>query len=41
MAFGEQKKKKTAFEIVTKIVIVTMLVVTIAGVILSAVNALI
>lgn len=40
MAFGEQKKKKTAFEVLTKVVIILMLTVTVLGIIASAVSAL-
>ena len=40
MAFGEQKKKKPAFEVLTKVVIILMLTVTVLGIIASAVSAL-
>lgn len=40
MAFGEEKHKKTAFEKVTLLIVIVMVVVTLAGLILPAVNAL-
>lgn len=40
MAFGEQKQKKTAFEKLTLLIVVLMVLATLAGLILPAVNAL-
>lgn len=40
MAFGEVKHKKTTFEKVTIIIVVIMVLVTLAGLILPAINAL-
>ncbi|HFU4451736.1 TPA: DUF4044 domain-containing protein [Streptococcus suis] len=40
MAFGEAKHKKTLFEKVTIIIVIVMVLVTLAGLILPAINAL-
>ncbi len=40
MAFGEQKKKKTGFENLTRLVIIVMLVTMILGIVATAINAL-
>ncbi|MDQ0221923.1 DUF4044 domain-containing protein [Streptococcus moroccensis] len=40
MAFGEQKKKKTPFEILTLLVVLVMLVAMVFGVIVSAISVL-
>ena len=40
MAFGEEKHKKSTFEIVTLVIVVVMVVATLAGLILPAINAL-
>ncbi len=40
MAFGEEKHRKTTFEKVTLIIVVFMVLATLAGLILPAVNAL-
>ncbi|HEL1618236.1 TPA: DUF4044 domain-containing protein [Streptococcus suis] len=40
MAFGEVKHKKTLFEKVTIIIVIVMVLVTLAGLILPAINAL-
>ncbi|MGT2667730.1 DUF4044 domain-containing protein [Streptococcus rifensis] len=40
MAFGEEKKKKTPFEIVTLVVVMLMLVAMVFGIIVSAISVL-
>ncbi|HEL1976931.1 TPA: DUF4044 domain-containing protein [Streptococcus suis] len=40
MAFGEVKHKKTFFEKVTIIIVIVMVLVTLAGLILPAINVL-
>lgn len=40
MAFGEQKKKKTPFEILTLIVVLVMVFATVFGIIASAISVL-
>ncbi|MFM0586153.1 DUF4044 domain-containing protein [Streptococcus suis] len=40
MAFGEEKHKKRTFEKVTLVIVVVMVVATLAGLILPAINAL-
>ncbi|WP_303974621.1 DUF4044 domain-containing protein [Streptococcus merionis] len=40
MAFGEQKKKKTAFEILTSVVVLIMLVAMVFGIIASVIGVL-
>ncbi|HEM3703318.1 TPA: DUF4044 domain-containing protein [Streptococcus suis] len=40
MAFGEVKHKKTLFEKVTIVIVIVMVLVTLAGLILPAINAL-
>lgn len=40
MAFGEKKHKKSTFEMVTFVIVVVMVVATLAGLILPAINAL-
>ena len=40
MAFGEEKHKKTAFEKLTMVVVVLMVIATLVGLIFPAVNAL-
>ncbi|MFX3870704.1 DUF4044 domain-containing protein [Streptococcus suis] len=40
MAFGEENHKKTTFEKVTLVIVVVMVVETLAGLILPAINAL-
>ncbi|HEL1587280.1 TPA: DUF4044 domain-containing protein [Streptococcus suis] len=40
MAFGEEKHKKTAFEKITLIIVLLMVIATLAGLIFPAVNAL-
>ena len=40
MAFGEEKHKKSTFKIVTLVIVVVMVVATLAGLILPAINAL-
>lgn len=41
MAFGEEKHKKTAFEKITLIVVILMVLATVAGFLLPAISALI
>ncbi|TCD46248.1 DUF4044 domain-containing protein [Streptococcus sp. X16XC17] len=41
MAFGEEKHKKSTFEKVVWIVVITMVIVTVAGLLLPAISALI
>ncbi len=40
MAFGEEKKKKTPFEILTLVVVMLMLVAMVFGIIVSAISVL-
>lgn len=40
MAFGEQKKKKTPFEILTLVVVLIMVFVTVFSLVASAINTL-
>ena len=40
MAFGEEKHKKSTFEIVNLVIVVVMVVATLAGLILPAINSL-
>lgn len=40
MAFGEEKHKKTAFEKLTLLIVVLMVLATLAGLILPAINAI-
>lgn len=39
MAFGEQKRKKSGFEVLTRVVILIMLAVTFLGILATALNA--
>ncbi|MCP1639182.1 DUF4044 domain-containing protein [Streptococcus gallinaceus] len=40
MAFGEEKHKKTRFEKVTLVIVILMVIVTVAGLLLPAISAI-
>lgn len=40
MAFGEEKQKKTVFEKLTLLIVIVMVLATLAGLILPAINVI-